>query len=446
MRILLIQPSEKMVIGKRKENGSIMPPLGLLTIASAIKKNLPHIEVELRDYEANNGEESVDFKGYDLIGFTGTSVHMPHAYNLIREARKSTPTALIIIGGPHATFCDRQLLNDLPELDAVCRGEGEISLVELLDKYKGDRKVPNLIGISSRVNLSESLSPKIQSLDDIPPLDFNLINLNKYQLSTHRKTLERPFASLMTSRGCPNKCVYCQTPNMFGNNLRFYSPNRVRDDISKLISEFGIRSIVFWDDTFTANRNRTITLCEKIKDFGINWMCNTRVECVDEELLGIMFNSGCRLIFFGVETSKDETIKLLQRSKISLKQKTIDAFAWCKRIGILTIGTIMIGAPGDSQEDLEANISFLKSLKPDHVYISIYNVTPGSSDFKRAINDGSLRNSSGRSISRIDWGKLEFSGPPYGLPTVNRNLDRADLKDALKWAYRQFGLNQKEYE
>ncbi len=446
MKILLIQPSEKPVIGQRKIRGSIMPPIGLMTIAATVLRCIKKVDVELRDFEANNGDESLDFSGFDVIGLTGTSVHMPHAYNLIKQARKGNPSALIILGGPHATYCDKQLLAELPELDAICRGEGEISFIKLLEEYKFDRKVPTIQGISSRRSLSEKLSPTVQDLDEIPSPDYNIIKLSKYQLSTHRKSLEVPFASMITSRGCPNSCVYCQTPNMFGTRLRYNSPGRVSKDIMCLIENSKIRSVVFWDDTFTANRKRTINLCKEIKNLGITWMCNTRVECIDLDLLKIMFDSGCRLIFFGVESSSDDTILKLGRSKKPLMKKTVDAFNWCKEVGIKTIGTIMIGAPGDSQDDLVKNVRFLQSLAPDNVYISIYNVTPGAADYQRALNDGSLRDSQGKAISRIEWGKLQFYGPPFGLPTVNRRFNRSDLQDAQKWAYEQFGLNKNEYE
>lgn len=437
MRILLVQPSERIVLGKRKAHGSIMPPLGLLTLGAVLRERFPDFTVHIADYEAKNSEPEPDFANYDIIGITGTTVHMPHAILLAKEIRQKNPGACILFGGPHATFCHQDLLKNMPELDAVVRGEGEITLCDFISQYRGLKDLPLIKGVSTRERLSKTLSPVVQDLDSLPDLAYDLVDVTKYQLSTHRRALPTPFASAITTRGCPYTCAYCQTPVMFGDRLRYRSPARGALEMRQLSVNYGIRSIVFWDDTFTANKDYTIRFCHSIGDLNLSWMCNTRVECVSRPLLRIMKESGCRIIFYGVESSQEDTLAYLRRT--TNLSRVRDAFQWTHEEGIETVGTLMIGAPGDDFRRIEENIDFLKSLNPTYVYISIYNVIPGTDEFDRALREGRIRDREGDITDTIDWSDPTlFSGPPFGLPTVNENLNRFQLQQAQEYAYEQF--------
>ncbi len=440
MRILLLQPAQRIVVGKRKEHGSIMPPLGLLSIAAMIRQECPCAEVDFFDFEIADGVSFPDYGMYDIIGLSATSVHIPHTYILIQEIRSKNEDVCIIIGGPHATFAYMSLLNEIPELDAVIRGEGELSIPYLIKNYKNRKDLPEYPGIVTKKTRNIALSPIVHNLDEIPYLAYDLVNINKYQLSTHRKSLKPPFISYMTSRGCPFSCKYCQTPNMFGHKIRYRSPELVLDEFKILKQRFNYNSIVFWDDTFTSNREYTLRLCSCLKSLHVQWMCNTRVDRVDKELLTVMKNAGCEIIFFGVESFYKPTLKFLNRT--TNEDTVIQAFSMCKEIGIQTVAALMIGTPSDNLDSINYNVDRLISLHPDNVYISIYNVTVGSEDYKRAIMSGDLE-------ENIDWkNPKSFCGPPYGLPTVNPNLNRYQLQTAQRSAYCEFygRGNEKQYE
>lgn len=430
MRILLLQPSQSIIIGRKKKNGSIMPPLGLLSLAAAIRKESGDVQIDFFDYEVKNSEEEPDFSQYDIVGLSGTSVHIPHANILIKEIRLKNADACIIIGGPHATFSYTSLLRDIPELDVVILGEGEISLSYLIKNYKDRKTIPEYAGIVTRKTEMAEMSPIIENLDELPEYAYDLVDINKYQLSTHRKALKPPFISYMTSRGCPFSCQYCQTPNMFGNNIRYRSAKLVYEECRKLKQEKNYNSIVFWDDTFTSSREYAMELCLYLGKLNVKWMCNTRVDRVDKELLYIMKNAGCEVIFFGVESFHEPTLKWLKRT--TNEQIVFKAFRLCKEVGIQTVAALMIGSPYDTLESIDQNVNKLKELQPDKVYISIYNVTVGSKEFKRAIMSGELD-------ENIDWLNPKcFIGPPYGLPTVNPRLNRFQLQKAQKSVYKEF--------
>jgi len=368
---------------------------------------------------------------------------MPHAYELVRQIRIENHDALIIMGGSHSTFCCDQLLNDLRELDGVVRGEGEITISKIVENFSGRNDLPKIEGFVSRSNLKTGMSEVLENLDELPIPAYNLINLNRYQLSTHRRSLKQPFASLVTTRGCPFTCAYCQTPNMFGHHLHYQSPEKISNDIKILISSKGVKSIVFWDDTFTANSKRTIEICESIRHLNIEWMCNTRVELIDLKLLQCMKDAGCKIIFYGVESCNEETLKFLNRTKDPMIEKVRNAFKLTHDVGIESVATLMIGAPNDTEQTIKKNLSFIKELNPTHVYFSIYNVTPGAAEYNRAVKEGLIRDENNKPVKYPDWSNSRlFTGPPFGLPTVNTYLSRWDLQNALKYAYSQFGKKE----
>ena len=442
MEILFVQPSERPLIKTRKIHGSITPPLGIMTLSSFLREKFPSVVVSIKDYEADNGPK-FNFKPYDIVCLTGTTVHMPHGYELIREIRHDNPNTTIIMGGPHATFCVDQLLNDLPGLDGVVKGEGEISIAKIVENFDGRNNLPIFDGFRTRTNKTNRMSKVIENIDELPIPAYDLINIERYQLSTHRRSLKKPFACLITTRGCPFSCAYCQTPNMFGSQIRYQSEDKVLNDIEYLIKMLNIRSIVFWDDTFTANQNRTYKICESIKHLGIEWMCNTRVETVDSSILEAMKESGCKIIFYGVESADEDTLKFLKRTKEPMLDKVRQAFKWSRDVGIETVATLMIGAPNDTHETIKRNLDFLIELNPTHVYFSVYNVTPGATEYKRAVKEGLVRDESNQTVKCPDWSNPRlFTGPPFGLPTVNKNLSRWDLQSALKYAYEKFGKKE----
>lgn len=155
-----------------------MPPLGLLSLAAAIRKECEDIQIDFFDYEVKNSEEEPDFSRYDVVGLSGTSVHIPHANILIKEIWLKNADACIVIGGPHATFSYQSLLRDIPELDVVILGEGEISLTYLIKNYKDRNTIPEYAGIVTRKTKRAEMSPIIKNLDELPEYAYDLVDIN----------------------------------------------------------------------------------------------------------------------------------------------------------------------------------------------------------------------------------------------------------------------------
>jgi radical SAM superfamily enzyme YgiQ (UPF0313 family) len=192
---------------------------------------------------------------------------------------------------------------------------------------------------------------------------------------------------------------------LYDRKVRYRSIPNILDEIELLKRNYKVQEIFFDDDTFTTNKKRVLSFCKGIKerDIDIVWSCNGRVDTVDSEMLTLMKKSGCRLIKFGIESSNQKT---LDRIKKGYKVQQIkDAFRISKDVGILRHGTVMLGFPWESCEDIRATIEFIKQLEVDTVQFSIPIVYPGTYLFEEAVEKGWLKFPPG------EWEKYDMSSP-----------------------------------
>ncbi|NIR60447.1 MAG: radical SAM protein, partial [Gammaproteobacteria bacterium] len=166
------------------------------------------------------------------------------------------------------------------------------------------------------------------------------------------------------TRGCPFKCTYCDAPITTGKKIRFHSPDRAVADIVRMHREFGVRGFSFRDSTFTAKKKWVVEFCEKLIASGVKiaWRCNTRVDCVTDELLALMKRAGCHTINFGVESGHPEILKRIKKD-VDL-QRIYDAHKWTNKHGIRTYTTFLVGSPGETDETIRATIDLAKKARP----------------------------------------------------------------------------------
>jgi len=273
--------------------------------------------------------------------------------------------------------------------------------------------------------------PFISNLDSLPFPAFHLLPITKYRPHPpHGRQL--PSIPIVTSRGCPYRCIYC-SKSVFGGKYRASSPTYIADEIEYLMDKFNVREITFYDDVFTLNKKRVIAICEELerRRIEIPWTCETRVNLVNEELVEKMKKAGCYMIAYGVESGTQEILDNLKKD-ITLEQAT-RAFELTHKIGIQTIAYFMIGSPGETAETIEETIKFAKKLDPDFVQFSITTPFPGTELCDLAVKEG---------MASKDWDDYIYAGlrlsnyPAFVTSTLNKE----DLK---KWdirAYRSFYL------
>jgi len=420
-------------------------PLGLAYIAAYLREN--GIAVRVLDAWAEGLEDSElgrragEINPF-LTGVTVTSPQYGAAVRTIRAVRSNCPDTLIAVGGPHPSALPHQTLEDNLEIDYAVVGEGEETLLRLIQAISSKVELDGIKGLAYRENgriKYTGFPAEALSLDSLPFPARDLFPLERYQIHPPYGKSKRAM-TMITSRGCPYRCTYCADP-IFGKKYRAMSPKKVVDEIAYLVEKYKVREIHHYDDDFTMNMKRTREICEEIKTRGIkiNWSCTTRVDLVDESLLRAMKEAGCWLISYGVE-SADQRILDKARKGYSI-QRVEESFRLTKKLGIRTVGYFMVGLPGETLETLQKTIDFSTRIKADFTSWGITSLYPGSPLYQLA-EEGKLPNA--KSIKyTVGQGGGPSTGSPYGdgfAIIYEEQISRKDLESYVRAAVRKFYL------
>lgn len=329
------------------------PPLGISYVAAACE--LAGAEVRIfdyivRKYSPEKLAKEIELFAPDAIGTTAVTMNYKKAAEIISTAKHIKPSLVTLIGGPHVSFDVENTLNDYPAVDIVVIGEAEQTLAELVPSLLDKDKWKTIQGIAFKDSgdiIRTEARPHLDDLDKLPLPARHLLPMSRYQ------ALGFP-VSIITSRGCPNKCIFCLGRKMVGFKVRYRSTQRVVDEIESILA-YGIDFINIADDLFTANKKRVKSFCDEIKNRGLTfqWSVFARVNTVDEEILNLMKDAGCHSVSFGIESGNQDMLDRVRKG-ITLPQVR-EAAAVCKKAGIIAHGSFLAGLPGESLETLQAS-------------------------------------------------------------------------------------------
>ena len=280
------------------------PPLGLGYLAAVLEKNGYKVYIIDCGLLNINYEKVIDYLikiKPILIGITSLTVHynqMKKLSNLIKENSELKDIPLVL-GGVHVTFLPETSIKEC-NADFCIIGEGEITLLELVNAIKNKTPLNEIKGLAFKQNddiIINEPRDLIENLDELPFPAWHLIPPNLYPQDPHgHEYIRAPYAPIMTTRGCPFKCSYCASTNFWKNKFRRRSPKNVVDEIEFLMKNFGIREIHIWDDNFTLIKNHVIGICNEIIKRGLDLKLKcpngVRVDSLDEKLLAKMKKAG----------------------------------------------------------------------------------------------------------------------------------------------------------
>ncbi|MGD9210655.1 MAG: radical SAM protein [Desulfobacteraceae bacterium] len=360
MKIALISPPYPL-----EESPS--PPLGLCYVAAACEA--AGAQVILIDYivEKYTPEKlAVALNAFQphVVGITSVTMNFYQAIKIIQDVKHMHPEIITMMGGPHVTFDIENTLKRYSELDLIVYGESEATLLELIPRLSAPyHNWENIRGIAFRRGYDVMVTPKRPLIDHIDELCLpsrHLLPMSRYQ------ALGFP-VTIITSRGCPNRCIFCLGRRMVGHKARFRDPKLVVDEIEDIL-DYGITRINIADDLFTANKRRVKALCDEIIRRRVNfgWSAFARVNTVDLEMLTNMKSAGCDTISYGIESGNPEILKRVKKG-ITLNQ-TKNAVMWSKQAGLRTHASFMVGLPGESRETLNRTQHFAESLNIEYGY------------------------------------------------------------------------------
>jgi radical SAM superfamily enzyme YgiQ (UPF0313 family) len=271
------------------------------------------------------------------------------------------------------------------------------------------------------------MRPYIADIDALPFPAYDLIpDLKRYTPppSNYKKS---PVANIITSRGCPNQCTFCDN-NTFGCKIRMRGAQSVVDEIELLMHDYGVKEIAFVDDTFTISNKRLSEIFRLTRERGLKfpWTCMARINTVNEKILGEMKENGCWHISFGIESGNEDILRLI-RKNISLAdtEKIIDQ---CYRLGIRTKGFFIIGHPKETPETIDQTIELGLRLKLDDIVVTINTPMPGSKQYEQAEIYGR--------IDTTQWTKFNYWNPVF----VPHGLTADYIKQRHREFYRRFYL------
>ena len=383
MKILLINPPavDNIVADMSDffdESSGSYPPVGLMYLASYLRKTSAHtVEIldasalEL-DYEGIRGR--VETIKPDVVGITMLTFNAPAVLRIAADVKEVDKRIVTVIGGPHATIFPDETLA-FPQVDHVVLGEGEIVFERLLNALAAGAALDGIGSLGFKRDGKAVIDREFKFIEDLDALPFpavDLIEAERYfsVLSKGAHTMV-----MMSSRGCPFNCIYCDRPHL-GRKFRARSPVNVVDEMELYSTRYGIDDIKFFDDTFTVKRQRVVDICDEIKrrNLKLTWSVRARVNSVDYELLKTMKGAGLTSISFGIESGNQRILNNLQKG-ITLEQ-VIDAVSSCRRLGIETLGDFIIGNPGEKKEEIKETIRFARRLKLDYAQFTSDDAIP----------------------------------------------------------------------
>jgi len=364
-------------------HGKRLPPIGLMYVAAALEK--AGFEVQMLDnYLLNKPiaevKEFVAKLNPQIVGITCGSATYARCVETARAIKEVVPGCRVVVGGWHASYVPESLLAN-PEIDYVVMAEGERAMVQLSTAIlSGDESFARSIpGVACRFqNVNVKNPPKfIENMDEIPFPARHLLPLEMYD-----RTIEflkaRPADVMSITRGCVFNCGFCETRKLWGNICRGFSAQRVISEIEDLQSKYGTKAIYFANDNFTLRRKETAEICRLMVERNLNleWICDTRVDLVDQDILASMSKAGCKVIWFGVESGSPKVLQRLGRN-VSLQQVE-DAFKLCRKNDIQVACSFMLGLPDETLADMDASLKFAKKLDPDWCQFNIFIANPDS--------------------------------------------------------------------
>lgn len=427
MNILLVYP-------KIEDYTSFwFPHLGLGYLASVLTKQ-GH-KVQIVDFIADNSADKSfigNLRNIDLVGVTATTSEINAANKICQMVKRTNSAIHTIVGGAHITALPQETLCQFHDIDFGIISEGENSLPAIINVLSsgGDPKGIRGVVLRDNGNIVVNNNPNmVNDLDGIPRPAWEKFKLSLYRGSLkNRRSLELP---IITGRGCPFQCVFCQ--RLSGNMVRYRNIDNIMEEIEYDIS-IGAKSLFFCDETFTLNRNRVIAICEEIIKRGIHrkieWNCQTRVDTVDEKVLSLMKKSGCTTVGFGVESGNDEILKASKKGFSVSKVR--EAFYQAKKIGLRTYMFLIFGLPNETIRSIEDTIKLTLEVNPDYITIGILVPFPGTEVFNMA-----LRGEGGLHIADQNWDNF---GKQMGNAIKMKQLPGNLLKTYQRIAYRKFYL------
>jgi len=398
MKVSFISASPNEGIDEREGRKSIaaFPPLSILYLTAILKEI--GVEVSVLDQPALGltVEETVRWvekENPDVLGFSTLTSSGQTAALISNKVKEKNPDVTIVFGNHHATFNAERILSKYPSVDIIVRGEGEKTVVELVECLKNGEDLKKVRGINFRNEGEIVFTPDqhlINDLDSLPLPDRNLLDAEYHCVIAGANIAPKKFTSIVTSRGCVYNCRFCSCTEIAKNRWRPRSAKNTVEELQFLASE-GYKQIIFVDDAFTMNPKRVIEICRGIRKekLDLEWICEGRVDICSYDMLHEMVLAGCRVLYLGIESANQRILNYYNK-KITPEQSE-NAVRTAKKAGVdVVAGSFIIGAPDETREEMWNTVKFAQRVPIDIPQFNILGAHPGNDIWNELVAKGFL--------------------------------------------------------
>jgi len=438
MRILFVNPKYDERQYRYKVN-KLCPPLGMAYMAGVLSQNghsVKILDMEATQMAWNDLSGHLSGEGPELIGIHGTTPVSHLIARVATIARQACPDATIVVGGPHATLLPEPVLNDMPEVDYVLRGEAEFTMRDLVRAIEARASVDSMSaipGIGLRRDGELFVSPEIarvEDLDSLPLPAHDLLPLDAYHHGSHLAETGKTgrVMTMLSSRGCPYECVFCSAPVIYGRKFRARSAKDIVDEMTVLVEEYDVTHVIFYDAAFMIDQRRVERICHEILDrsLEVSWRVRCRADKITEPQIKLMKEAGCTTLAIGVETGVQRLLDIL--NKKTTLEEIERAFEIARRVGMWTVGYFILGIPTETRAETYQTVEFAKKLDPDWALFTHATPLPGTK-LAGMVDDKLLTR---------DWAQFKFSA---NSPVVSYDdMDKQELQAMMDYAFCSFYL------
>lgn len=416
-RILLIEPPFNRLYKSTYSLGRV--PLSLSYLAGAIMTKKSGWRVGIYNADFSPRDEAVDYKyeigqGFvnylktlrdtgspiwgeiqnviseyrpSIVGITAKSQNFTSACVVAQIAKSVDKDILTVVGGPHASIARTEVLKH-PMIDIGVFGEGEETLVDIVDAIEGGRPFPSVKGIIYRQGNDIIENPQREPINNLDSLPFP-VNIAQKTLLDFDKYPLQAFKYIFAIRGCPYNCSFCGSRNIWGRKFRSRSIENIIAEIQE-IRKIGVDYIHFDDDTFGVRKSFIKEFCDAVKIScpGLSWSCEMHVKLVDDKTIAMMKSAGCRSIQLGIESGSNEILKLI-RKQITIEE-ALSAARIVKRHKIVLQTFFMVGFPYETEDTLNDTISAIYKFPSDSIICSIFTPYLGTELFDYCKQQGTI--------------------------------------------------------
>lgn len=432
-RVLLVTPPSGLWKNDVQRPWISTQPLGLAYIAAAVRDaNFPVEVVDGYSMGLSGEEILARVRAFrpDLIGISVLTPQWPDTEALVDLIKQDNSEIFTVVGGPHITA----LPNDAaahPSVDVCVLGEGEETIKDVCRAVAAGGSLDDVsglvLGTDGEVRATEQ-RPKNMDLDNVTFPAHDLLPAPEFYNPFPSWGKKGLFSCMISGRGCPYQCCFCDVTAQQGKRYRLRSAENVVDEMTWLNRSFGVTMFSFRDPSMICNRRRLLEICRLIEERGLDiaWTCSARANEVDPEMLAAMKRSGCRLIQYGIEVGNAEMLKTIKNIS---RERVAKAVRDTREAGISAHGYFLFGFVEETPETIEETISFARELALDSAGFAVMVPFPGTREFENYRKEGLLLTE--------DWRDYNVMGKPVYR---HKHITNEQLAQAPRRAYRRFYL------